>query len=229
MRRSRSTAGRLHVRQLELGCLEQQGILMRQHKGGMAITLALVLVACGSGADDGANSAAPKANGGGGTAAAAQKTDPCSLLTAEEVGEALGDKIVATTPSEGSCKYDTEDAQAASVTLELNQTDAAGQMEIARKTAGVLKGMGEQAAKEGGAAGQDVNAMLSESGEAPKVGDEAFFGPNTQLSVRKGNSYIAIQPPIMRSRMSGGNPLMSSEEKKKIAITLAQKAVARLP
>jgi hypothetical protein len=29
--------------------------------------------------------------------------------------------------------------------------------------------------------------------------------------------------------MSGGNPLMSSEEKKKIAVTLAQKAVSRLP
>lgn len=192
-----------------------------------ALSAALALAACGSAGDD--NGSAPASAPGEAEQASAAETDPCSLVTAEEVGEAIGDKIVATKPGEGSCTYETADAQASSVTIELNQADAAGQMDVAKRTAGFLKGMGAEAAKEGGAAGQDVNAMLSDSGDAPKVGDEAFFGPNTQLSVRKGSSYVAIQPPIMRSRMAGGSPLLSSDDKKKMALAIAQKAVARLP
>jgi hypothetical protein len=161
--------------------------------------------------------------------ASAQSTDPCSLVSAEEVAQIVGEKIVAAKPAEGSCTYETEDAQASSVTIELNQTDAASQMDIARRTAGVLKDMGAEAAEQGGAAGQDVNAMLSESGDSPKIGDEAFFGANHELSVRKGNSYIAVSPPMMRSRLAGGNPLLSGEDKKKMATAIAEKAVARLP
>lgn len=183
------------------------------------------LTSCGSGGSS--NSTATDNAASGQTAAA--KTDPCTLVTADEVGAIVGDKIVATKPADGGCTYETEDAQASSVTIELNQSDAAGQMDIARKTAGTLKGMGEQAAREGGAAGADVNAMLSESGAAPKIGDEAFFGPNSQLSVRKGNSYLAVSPPIMRSRMAAGNPMLSGEDRKKMAIAIAEKAVSRLP
>jgi hypothetical protein len=195
----------------------------------LLVSAALGLAACGSGGEEGSNAAeAPPGDTPVATAAAVQ-TEPCSLVTADEVGGILGDKIVAAKPGEGSCTYETADAQASSVAIELNQTDAAGQMDIAKRTAGFLKGMGQQAAKEGGAAGQDVNAMLSDSGDTPKVGDEAFFGPNTQLSVRKGNSYLAIQPPIMRSRMAGGSPLLSSADKKKMARAIAEKAIARLP
>ena len=193
----------------------------------VAITLALAagLGACGPSSDEaapGTNTSSAPAN------EAAASTDPCSLVTPDEVGEVIGDKIVATKPGEGSCTYETADAQASSLTIELNQTDAAGEMDVAKQAAGVLKDMGEQAATEG-AAGQDVNAMLSDSGETPKVGDEAFFGANAELSVRKGTSYIAVSPPMMRSRMSGGNPLLSSDEKKKIALQIAEKAVGRLP
>ena len=200
---------------------------MRKAGCALALSAALVLTACGSAGDDNAAASAPEQASARGESAAA--TDPCSLVTAEEVGEAIGDKIVAAKPGEGSCTYETTDAQASSVTVELNQSDAAGQMDVAKRTAGFLKGMGAEAAREGGAAGQDVNAMLSDSGDTPKVGDEAFFGPNSQLSVRKGNSYIAVQPPIMRSRMAGGSPLLSSDDKKKMALAIAEKAVARLP
>lgn len=189
------------------------------------VLLAIAVAGCGSG---GGNEAAP-AGGEEAARAASAQTDPCSLVTAAEVGEIIGDKIVAAKPADGSCTYETEDAQASSVTVELNQSDAAGQMGVARQAAGILKGMGEEAAEQGGQAGQDVNAMLADSGDTPKIGDDAFFGPNQQLSVRKGNSYIAIQPPIMRSRMAAGNPMLSSDDKKKMAVAIAEKAVGRLP
>ena len=190
----------------------------------------MVLAAAGCGSGD-TNDAAPDAAGpetaaAGGSAA---KTDPCSLVTAGEMGEIIGDTVVATKSGEGGCTWETQDAQASSVTIELNQTDAAGQMDIAKRTAGFLKDMGAEAAKEGGAAGQDVNAVLGDSGDTPKVGDEAFFGANNELSVRKSASYIAIAPPIMRSRMAAGNPMLSSDDKKKMALAIAEKALARLP
>lgn len=200
---------------------------MRYAHATLIIVLALAASACGSRGDDQSNASASSGQGQG-SATAAQRTDPCSLVTAEELGEVVGDKIVAAKPGEGSCTYETADAQASSVTVELDQSDAAGQMDIARRTAGALKDMGAEAAKDG-AAGQDVNAMLSESGDTPKIGDEAFFGANQQLSVRKGNSYIAVQPPMMRSRMAGGNPLLSSDDKKRMALAIAEKAVSRLP
>jgi len=190
--------------------------------------IAMALAGCGSKTGD-ADSANANAGSGAPATAAAQASDPCKLVTAEEVGAIIGDKVVATKPTDDGCAWETEDAQASTVTIELNQKDAAGQMEIAKKTAGFLKDMGSQAASEGGAAGQDVNAMLSDSGGTPKIGDEAFFGANSQLSVRKGNSYIAIDPPIMRSRMANGNPMLSADDKKKIALAIAERAVARLP
>lgn len=188
--------------------------------------LAIVAAGCGSNESNEAGASEELQQS---QAAGAEQTDPCSLVTADEIGQIIGDKIVTSKPAEGSCTYETEDAQASSVTIELNQTDAAGQMDLAKRTAGVLAGMGKEGAEGGSEAGQDVNAMLSESGGAPKIGDEAFFGPNQQLSVRKGNSYIAIQPPMMRSRMAGGNPLLSSDDKKKMAVAIAEKAVTRLP
>lgn len=189
--------------------------------------LALTLSACHSAGPSGDNSGAAGANIAQATASI-KRTDPCSLVTADEVGQIIGDKIVGTKAASGSCEYDTQDAAASSVTLELNQSDAAGEMHTAKQAAGVLKGMGAEAANGGGAAGADVNAMLSQSGATPKLGDESFFGPNQELSVRKGASYIAVQPPLMRSRMAGGNPLLSDDDKKKMAITIAQKALARL-
>jgi hypothetical protein len=199
---------------------------MRNRNALLSAVMALALAGCGSKPDGGTEASGTHSEAT--PAAAAAGTDPCSLVTTAEMGEILGEEIVAAKPGEGSCTYETQDAQASSVTIELDQKDAAGQMDIAKRTAGVLKGMGEEASKQG-AAGQDVNAMLSDSGDTPSVGDEAFFGPNTQLSVRKGNSYIAIQPPIMRSRMSGGNPLLSGDDKKRMAMEIAQKAVSRLP
>ena len=190
---------------------------------GATATMILALSGCGSQSGEG-NAAAEETAAG----PAAAATDPCSLVTTDEVGTIIGEPITGMEKGDGSCTYQTADAQASSVTLELNQSDAAGAMDVARKAAGVLKDIGSSVAGEGGA-GADVNAAISDSGDTPKIGDEAFFGPNQQLSVRKGNSYIAVTPPIMRSRMSAGNPLLSGDDKKKMAVALAEKAVTRLP
>lgn len=189
--------------------------------------LALGTVACGSDPDAGGNGA--EADETTAPAGLAQTRDACGLITAEEVGEIIGDKIVATKPSDGACSYETADAQASSVAIEIDQTDAKGAMNLARSAAGALGTLGAEAASQGGAAGEELNAVLSESGDAANVGDEAFFGPNEQLSVRKGTSYIAIQPPMMRSRMAAGNPQLSAGDRRNLAIAIAGKAVGRLP
>ena len=195
-------------------------------KAWIALAATAALAACGGNKADGDSTSAGDGPAPPATAAAA--TDPCSLVTPEEVGSVIGEKITGTEKSDGSCTYQTADAQASSVTIELNQTNAKGEMEAQKSAAGVLKDMGSAAAGQGGA-GADVNAMLSESGDMPKIGDEAFFASNQQLSVLKGSSYVAVTPPMMRSRMSGGNPLLSAGDKKKMAIAIAEKAVARLP
>ena len=195
--------------------------MMRKVQGA-TILMALALAGCGSQSGD--DNATATAEG----PRAAASTDPCSLVTNEEVGAIIGEPITGTEKGDGSCTWQTADAQASTVTIEINQIDAAGEMATAKQAAGILKDMGGAVADQGGA-GTDVNAALSDSGDTPKIGDEAFFGPNQQLSVRKGNSYIAISPPMMRSRMSAGNPMLSGEDKKKMAVAIAEKAVARLP
>ena len=184
--------------------------------------MAAMLAACGSGdkpADDKSATATP--------AAAAAAIDPCSLLTVAEVTEIVGDKILSAKADGGRCAFATDDMD--SVAIEIDQADAKGRMEIDRKVGGTLAGIGGAVADQGGP-GADVNAMLQEGGDTPKLGDEALWGPNTQLSIRKGNSYIAISPPIMHSRISySGNPLISTDDKRKMAVALAEKALARLP
>ena len=71
--------------------------------------------------------------------------------------------------------------------------------------------------------------MLSESSEAPGLGDEALFDINGRLSVRKGNVYLAVEPPMMRSRMAGGSPMLSTADRRKMALAIAEKALTRLP
>jgi len=188
--------------------------------------MALGLSGCG--ATDTSSNTAAENQAKAEVAAASAGIDPCSLVTVEEVGAVIGDKIISKASNDGRCEYQTADAQASSVTVEINQSDAAGEMDTARKAAGILKDTGSAVADQGGA-GADVNAALSESGDSLKIGDQAFFGPNQQLSVLKGKSYIAISPPMMRSRMAAGNPMLSADDKKKMAIAIAEKAVARLP
>ena len=197
---------------------------MRIIQWSAGAALAMAMAACGGGpeVENGAESAS-----NADTAAVAQ-IDPCSLVTADEVGAIVGDKIVATSPAEGRCTYETADAQASAVTIEVDQEDAKNHMQVERDTAKVLGRMGGAAAGEG-PAGQDVNAMLNDSSDPPGIGDEALFDINSRLSVRKGSVYVAVEPPMMRSRMAGGSPLLSAADKRKMALAIAEKALSRLP
>jgi hypothetical protein len=100
-------------------------------------------------------------------------------------------------------------------------------MEIARSAVGALGKMGADM-KDAGGAEADVGQAISETGAAPGIGDEAFFGPNQQLHVRKSDVYFAVTPPAMRSRMSGGSPLLSAEAKREMASAIAKRVLTKL-
>jgi hypothetical protein len=186
--------------------------------------LALAVQGCGSepGGDNAGVPAAPA--GGGATAAGAE---PCALVTKEEVAQAIGEAVVQAKSDGGACSYETEDAMASSVKIEVVRTGGAREMQAARDAAGALGRIGADLADGKGAEAQAGKAM-AEGGAAPGLGDQAFFGANQQLHLLKGDSYLAVSPPTMRSRMSGGNPLLTGDQKRAMARAIAEKALARL-
>ena len=95
------------------------------------------------------------------------------------------------------------------------------------EAAGALGRIGGKMAEGKGAEAQAGEA-IAEGGAAPGLGDQAFFGANQQLHVLKGDSYLAVSPPTMRSRMGGGNPLLSGDQKRAMARAIADKALSRL-
>lgn len=182
-----------------------------------------MVAGCGSGDESNAI-----ANGGDNAVAVTAAVDPCGLLTAEEVAAVVGEKIVSAKAEGDTCTYANDDA--GSVEVQYSRGDAETQMATDRQVAGVLGKMGDEAAESGGAAGADVNAMIHDGGGSANIGDESLVGPNARLSFRKGDSYVAITPPIMHSRISySGNPMISTEDKQKMARDLALKALAKLP
>ena len=187
--------------------------------------LAVAAQGCGSDPGDG-DAAAPGAPGNAAVSASAA-AEPCALVTGEEVAAVIGEAVVAAKPDGVECTYETADAMASSVTVEVARTGGAAEMRAAREAAGVLGRIGSDLADGKGAEAQAGEAM-AEAGAAPGLGDQAFFGANQQLHVLKGDSYLAVSPPTMRSRMSGGNPLLSDEQKRAMARAIAEKALARL-
>jgi hypothetical protein len=189
------------------------------------IVCAVALAGCGS---DAANEASPK-----GDEVAASSTrptaaaDPCSFISREDVTAITGEAVVGTKAEGDTCRYETADAMASSVQVDIKQSGGKEEMDVARSAAGALGSMGADLKESGGAAG-DTGTLLAESGAAPKIGDQAFFGPNQQLSVLKGDIYFAVSPPQMRSRMSGGNPLLPVDKKREMAAAIAQKIASKL-
>ena len=190
--------------------------------------LALAAEACGSGGADGNDTAWAAANAGASASGAAASTDPCALVTAEEVAAVIGEKVLGANAEGKACTYATEDEMASSVTLELTRTGGASDMQAARDAAGVLDRMGKSMEGAKGAEG-DVGEAISGGGEpVPGIGDQAFFGTNAQLHVLKKDSYFAVSPPMMRSRTGAGNPLLSTEQRREMARAIAEKAASRL-
>ncbi len=184
--------------------------------------LLALLAGCSSGeAPQDTNGVEPAAE----TAAAA--LDPCTLVTMQEVAAIIGEPVVRAVADDGVCKYETQDAMASSVEIEVKRPGGTEEMKVAKQAAGVLGNIGQGMAGSGGAAGDAGNA-IAESSAAPGLGDEAFFGPNQQLHVLKGDSYIAVSPPMMRSRMASGNPMLTPEAKRQLATEIVTRALAKL-
>ena len=188
--------------------------------------LALAAAACGGG---GTNDAAPAgADAAASGAQTAEATvDPCSLVSKEDVAAVTGEAVLQTKADGQTCRYETDD-DASALQVDVKATGGREEMEVMRKVSGTISDIGEDLKGEGGAKG-DTGEILAERGAAPKIGDEAFFGANSQLHVLKGDAYFAVLPPIMKSRIStAGNPLLSSEQKREIATGVAQKIAAKL-
>ena len=200
----------------------------RSWRFALVCGLAAAAQGCGSGSD-GDNAAGLEASDRAGATAssAAAEADACALVTREEVAAAIGEAVVRAQSDGKACSYETEDAMASSVKVEVVRTGGAGEMQAAREAAGVLGRIGGKMAEGKGAEAQAGEA-IAEGAAAPGLGDQAFFGANQQLHVLKGDSYLAVSPPTMRSRMSGGNPLLSDEQKRAMARAIAEKALARL-
>lgn len=197
---------------------------MRPALVSASVALSLALVGCGENRSEetGTNSTA--------ISTASQSTaarDPCAFVTKEEVSAATGETIVQAQSDADRCSYQTDDPMAASVEVELKLSGGAEEMEIARRAAGVLADMGE-GMKDAGGAEHDLGNALTSGGTAPPLGDAAFFGVNEQLHVLNGDVYIAVTPPTMRSRTAGGNPMLNAEDKRKMAIAVAERVLSRL-
>ncbi|HYE26615.1 MAG TPA: hypothetical protein VEA61_00030 [Allosphingosinicella sp.] len=192
-----------------------------------ALVCGLAVAAQGCGSDSGGGNAAAPGAPGNGSASALASADPCALVTKEEVAAAIGEAVVEAKSEGAACSYGTQDAMASSVKVEVARAGGAAQMQAAREAAGALERIGGQMAKGKGAEAQAGEA-IAEGGAAPGLGDQAFFGANQQLHVLKGDSYLAVSPPTMRSRMSGGNPFLSDDQKRVMARAIAEKALARL-
>lgn len=192
----------------------------------LVATLALAVAGCGAQPSNESGPAGEEA-----AATATEKTavaaDPCSYISKEEVTAVIGETIVDSKADGFACRYDTDDAMASFVQVDIKPSGGAEEMAIARSAAGTLGAIGDEMKDAGGAEG-DAGAILSESATAPKIGDQAFFGANQQLSVLKGEVYFAVSPPQMRSRMSGGNPVLPADKKREMAAAIAQKIAAKL-
>ena len=186
----------------------------------------LVLAGCGSKAkDDGGT------GDGGGTTVAAQggDLDPCSFLSAAEMTAITTDAVTNLERREGTaCIYHSKPDVDTDVTV--HATGGAEQMATAHRVAGLLGGMGSAVADKGGA-GADAAALLKPDATAvPKIGDEAMWGMNATLSVRKGDAFVEVTPPLMHDPANhAGYPLVPNAEKRAIAVKVATAVLAKLP
>lgn len=188
---------------------------------GLMTTAALVLASCGSSDRTGAE--------GSDTAAVAEDAiDPCSLITAQEMTAITSDAVTRADRGGATCHYRSNPDMAVQVTVQAS--GGAEHMETVRNAAKLLGGMGASVAGQGNA-GEDVADILSEDkSAAPPLGDEAIWGMNDTLSVRKGDAFVEVTPPLMHDRANHpGYPIVSKEEKRRIAARVVAKVFAKMP
>jgi len=184
--------------------------------------IGLALAGCGGGKapDDGTTASE--------NVTAAPDLDPCGLMTGEEMTAITTDKVIGTRRDGASCTYRSNPDDGVQVTV--RTSGGAKAMEVVHRTAELLGGMGG-AVGDKGAAGADVADMLKkDTSKAPVLGDEAVWGANDTLSVRKGDAFVEVTPPLMHDPANhSGYPLIGKAEKRKIAEAVAAKLLGKLP
>lgn len=192
------------------------------------VAVALMLAGCGGGG--GSNEAAAGGAGAeaGGTAAETAEIDPCSLISAQEMSAITTDTVKRTSRDGQVCTYHSDPDDG--VQLTVMASGGGKQMQVVHRTAQVLGGMGASVADKGGA-GADVAVLTKKDKTAvPKLGDEAAWGMNTTLSVRKGDAFVEVVPPLMHDPAShSGYPLVGKDERRAIAQKVAERVLAKLP
>lgn len=195
------------------------------HRSTLVGAFALAAAACSGNTTNEASSVNEEVATSHGTPAAA--VDPCSLISKEDITAVVGEAVLQTKADGQTCRYETDD-EASSVQVDVKPTGGREEMDVVRSAMGSLGKIGKDMKDEGGAKG-DTGEMLAETAAAPKIGDQAFYGANSQLHVLKGDAYFAVLPPTMRSRISStGNPMLSSEKRRVMAAAIAQKIAAKL-
>lgn len=194
---------------------------MRRSTICMAVMAAgLELMACGgSGKNDSTRETAGISSDG--------SIDPCSLLSAAEMSEITTDAVTGTSRDAATCTYHSDPNDG--VQLTVMKTGGAKQMEVVHRTAGVLGGMGNAVADKGGAGADTADLLKKDKTAPPALGDEAAWGLNTVLSVRKGDMFVEVTPPMMHDpKTHPGYPLVKTDEKRAIAQKIAEKVLAKL-
>jgi hypothetical protein len=193
--------------------------------GGGAAILAMLALPAGCGKEsDSKDGEAQTAR----ATATAERVDPCSFITPGEVTAITTDAVIRATASGNDCTYHADPDDGVQVTVHVH--DGVKQMQIVRRSAAVAAGMGRAVAGKG-RTGADVGVLLSEDKTAlPELGDEAMWGLNTTLSVRKGDFFVSVTPPIMHDPMNHGRyPLVSQADRRAIAQQVAEKILSRAP
>lgn len=185
----------------------------------------LALAGCGGG---GTGNGAATTGGGTETAGAeTAKFDACSVLTTAEVEAITTDKVTKVKDYDGTCFYSSNPSEDLRVTVK--KTGGTKAMEIVHRTAGVLSGMGASVKDKGGAGADAAELLKKDQTAAPKLGDEAVWRMNTTLSIRKGDMFVEVTPPMMHDPANHeGYPLIKTEEKRAIAQKIAEKVLSKL-
>ena len=189
---------------------------MQRTIGHCAIIMAggLLLTGCGGGkAADGA--------------VASVNSDPCGFLTKAEMTEITSDVVTYTDGNDGTCTYHSDPKDGVQVTV--FRTGGAERMATARTSAKLLGGIGASVANQGGAGGDVGKLLKGETAAALALGDEAMWGLNGTLSVRKGDAFIEVSPPILHDTVTHGGPTpVTADEKRTIATTMVTKLLPKI-
>lgn len=198
--------------------------------GGMAVALiALTLAGCGSkSAEQGVTNTAAT-NETAPSASASAPFDPCSVLTGDEVAAVTGLKVTKTEVIDHDCHYYDDLNHDDGTAIQIYRTGGKEQMRTIRESNKLLGGIGAAVAGQSDV-GRDVQASITApaADAAPAIGDEAVWQPNDVLSVRKGDLFVTVSPPIAQPPAKHRGIMISDADKRTISQKLAEAVFAKL-